>query len=383
MSIKKTANNVVNYLVSVGIALFFALTLDGRVGWFMVLVLLLAPVISLIITLCVVRFTNLNIEITDNTVNKGDNCYINLNIKNRCFFPSPPLWVEIEDSPSVYCTGEEKLCIWTLPYGEERINVELRAEICGKSYIGIRSVKMMDYLGLFSFKAPFKQSARGGYISVIPDIEEIDENNVLINEITVASVLADDSEDTAEGNRFTFGGFPGYDNREYIPGDPLKRINWKLSAKRNKLLIRLEDEVVTSKIAIVLDNSFPNEFLQGREKALMVQKTIENALGFAQRLIIMGYDISFWVKNEENWLKYDLGNEAQLTELRINLADFTFTGNEVSIPEDELLFRKINTVLLCTPYADKAIKDKFSAYKGGKNQLSLILFFAMGEEDRL
>ena len=74
-----------------------------------------------------------------------------------------------------------------------------------------------------------------------------------------------------DSHGFAFGGFPGYDNREYVPGDPLKRINWKQSAKRNKLLVRLDDEMAARAIHVVLDSVFEKHKVNVERAARMHQ----------------------------------------------------------------------------------------------------------------
>jgi hypothetical protein len=44
----------------------------------------------------------------------------------------------------------------------------------------------------------------------------------------------------------------GHEHRDYIIGDSLKKVNWKLSAKRQKLMIRQDEAINPSKITFVL-----------------------------------------------------------------------------------------------------------------------------------
>ena len=46
---------------------------------------------------------------------------------------------------------------------------------------------------------------------------------------------------------------PGYVHREYVQGDPLKRINWKLSTKKSKLMVRLDEAAASVQPVLVLD----------------------------------------------------------------------------------------------------------------------------------
>ncbi|MBO7395493.1 MAG: DUF58 domain-containing protein [Ruminococcus sp.] len=66
---------------------------------------------------------------------------------------------------------------------------------------------------------------------------------------------------------------PGYEHREYVHGDPLKRVNWKLSSKKDKLMVRLDEAVASVQPMIVLDlyrssSAKPEEAILGEEQII-------------------------------------------------------------------------------------------------------------------
>ena len=42
--------------------------------------------------------------------------------------------------------------------------------------------------------------------------------------------------------------------RGYLPGDPLKRIDWKLSAKRDELIVRTYDQSVSNDVVVMMES---------------------------------------------------------------------------------------------------------------------------------
>lgn len=385
MKIRNIIGGIAGYLASLAIAMVFALYMSGRIGWFLVLVMLLAMPFSFITTFIAAKQLRLYSDCGDSTLTKGANGCIRLTVKNRSFFPSPVIVMDIEGSPNV-TADKDRLYISVLPRREEEIEAEFSAQICGRSFLGISSVYVRDPLGIFKFKPTGLDITRlGSYISVIPDIEEIPYNNDIMGRITQASALADDGEDTVENSTNKSGGFPGYESREYVAGDPLKRINWKMSAKRDKLLIRLDDETDSSSVSVVLDSvldpktikkeQLPDSISGADENKiipLIAQAVVERSLGIVKMLTERGVAVNYYMLGINGWESYAVNDERDLTELRITLAAYSFADEgEEHLPYDEIMSGKGRVAVLCTP---SAAEDTIGE---GKDSLSLVVCSVM------
>ncbi len=360
----------VNYLISLCFALVVALYMSGRIGWFIVLVFVGAPVISLLMTLPFIRHIRVSGSVDSRLIAKGDVCRIEINVGNSFFLPSPPVVLEVFNSERVSC-GESEIYVSVMPKSQESFSADFKGIISGRAEIGIKSVKLKDYLGVFSFSLKNADvAALCGMVDIIPDIADISADNPVLAQIAQAAADADSSEDTAENGVATFGGFPGYDSREYVPSDPLKRINWKLSAKRNNLLVRLDEEMAEISVDVVIDRAYVTD--SGERSPIAEQAAVENALGITRLLINIGYDVNFFAYGGSGWEKYHPTRESGLTELCIALAGYTFAGDNAveRIPE---YTDGGSAVLLCTPYADGYLKSLCDA-KGGKTGLNIVLY---------
>lgn len=347
---------ILNYWIALELTVVFALFLSGRAGWFFVLVFLLAPLVSAIVTFILCRFVSLESKCRFTaTVNKGDIVSMPVEIVNKSILPLPPIVLELEDSPSVSCI-DRSIRVSVMPLGSESFEIYFKAEIAGKSRVGIRSARIRDYLGIFSFRLKSVACENlSVQIGVIPDIEDISAENEVINGILEMAVHSVDSEDTTERGQHTFGGFPGYDSREYIPGDPLKRINWKLSAKRNTLLIRLDDETISSPVSVVLDSvlATENTDMDCRQALLLAQKTMEASLGIAKSLYLNGCIVNYFIKTDDGWEKYTVNSDDDITEISLALADYSFSTREGErIPYEYMASDKGSVAVLCTPHKD-------------------------------
>lgn len=391
--IKDTATSLVNYLAAMGLALVFALYLSGRIGWFILAAFICAPVISVLLTLPFLSRIYAETDISASVLSKGDDCEMTVTFGNGCFLPSPPVIVEMFDSPSAR-TSEKRFNLSLMPFSEDSFSVKYRMRICGSCEIGAAKVRITDFFGIFSFapKSIDLQSLTAK-LAVIPDIGEISASDEQARRASELAAEADDSEDTTENTFNTFGGFPGYDSRDYVPGDPLKRINWKQSAKRGRLLVRMDDETMCSSVAVIIDSVFlrdeifipafikSDNFIGCTDDELVpfaAQYAVESALGYAKNFLERKYSVTFMFHSENGWNIYNTADESDLTQIRTDLASYSFMNERGKnrFPAEELTEQKGSVSVFCTPYFDDELNVQLSEYlsgSGGKGALKTVV----------
>ncbi len=342
---KKAAilKGIINYIFAMVFAIVFGLFLDANVGWFILVTLVLAPLLSVFFAWLSARMIHVSCQMEDALLSKGDSCNMVIRIQNRSIFPTPPIAIELTNEAGVRSENKD-LLVSVLPRGSQTFEVKFKAKISGSSMVGIESVKVTDYLGLFSVPVGLSDyESLQKKVAVIPDIAELSARDDNLLKVMQSSLHMDDGEDTVDSCAYAFGGFPGYDNREYVPGDPLKRINWKQSAKRNKLLVRLDDEMAARAIHVVLDSVFARDKVDLKKAGTMYQyrdleedeilpkiaeDAVENALGMMRVLIRHNYTVNFYARMYEDFVCYDIQDEVDLEEVRLELAHYSFASRE-------------------------------------------------------
>ena len=83
-----------------------------------------------------------------------------------------------------------------------------------------------------------------------------------------------------------------YQFRSYFPGDDARFIHWKISAKRNKLMVREYEDEEEKRISVGLSNT-TGEVLS-KEVLNRFEKGIELAASFSRFYIELGYQVSFF-----------------------------------------------------------------------------------------
>lgn len=383
---------IVNYIFAMIFAIIFGLFLDANVGWFILLALVLAPLMSVFFAWLASRRVELSCKMDDTFLSKGDTCVMKINVRNKSIFPTPPIAVNLVKGAGVRCNND-KLLASVLSRSAVTFEVVFRAKICGKSVVGIEAAQVTDYLGLFSF--PVKNldySLLQRNVAVIPDIAEIGDRDDNIIKVMQTSLNMDDSDDTAESAVNIFGGFPGYDSREYVPGDPLKRVNWKQSAKRGRMLVRLDDEMSSRSVNVVLDSVFNKDGADIYSAALLPpfrdfdndeiipaieQAAVENALGIMRILIRHGYKINFYAMWDRQFVKYELIDDVDLENVRLELANYRFYEEENvdRLPKEEPSFNE-NVGIFSTP---NSYEEAGSVLERGGDNLYTTAYSAVGE----
>lgn len=360
------SKGIINYIFAMIFAIIFALFLDANVGWFLLLALILAPLLSTLFAWISCLLITVSIEIKEDILSKGDTCCMTVHIKNPSIFPTPPIDITLTREPGI-CSINPHILASVISRSTQSFSVSFTAQICGESNVGIHNIRVTDYLGLFSFnprKVNFDVLCKR--IAVIPDIAEISARDDTLLKTMQASLHSESSDDTNESSTLSFGGLPGYNHRDYVPGDPLKRINWKQSARKNKLLVRLDDEMASQAINVVLDSTFVKDDLNIPELLTCAQfndctpenvfpkvaeAAVENALGALYVLLRHNYTVNFYVNFGQGFEKYEIQDEMSLESLRLDLAHFSYSpGSDAErFPIEALRLSKSAVSLFSTP----------------------------------
>ncbi|MBR6419077.1 MAG: DUF58 domain-containing protein [Oscillospiraceae bacterium] len=315
----------VGYFCAIFVAVIFMLYMDGAVGVLMLAFLLLMPVLSLLITLWVKRSVTVALELPD-TAAKSETLTAYLHLKKQTRLPLPflrlhftadahflplnPLAEPLPEAPQesgnpiadalarrrwrrmmrVQLTPETlPMCLSMGAEEERRYEIALTARYCGSGTVSVSEIRLSDYLAMFSFRL---HTECAGRILVTPEIPETKANSELFRSVSTAVAAAD--EETEMTPTASASAVPGYEHRDYIAGDSLKRINWKLSTKRRKLMVRQDEPVSLARLSVVLDLRRGSERMPDALRLANEELLIETALGFLMLCARSGYPCTLY-----------------------------------------------------------------------------------------
>ena len=311
----------VGYFCAIGIALIFMFYMDGGIGVMMLSFLLLMPLLSVLLTLYLRNKLHVTLRLPDSGAKHRKQTVI-IRLEKDTVLPMPFLRMELSadahfaplnpnaeplpEKPDADKLGMLRYQIenrrWkksrrlqltpdTLPLclsvGTERqaeYRIPLTPRFCGSGTVTLRSLRLSDYFAMFSMRMNTEAEAQ---LLIEPEIPELKANSGLFRSVATAVAAADEETDAAPV--FSASSMPGYEHRDYIPGDSLKRINWKLSSKRHQLMVRRDEPIALARLSVVLDFRRSAEPMPEAERLMMEEQLTETALGFLMLCAKYGY----------------------------------------------------------------------------------------------
>ncbi len=275
---------------------FMMLLINGTIGWIMLYAITAAYVISIVICFLSRKHYTVKMDGFSGIVKRGTECTANITLEKKGFCLLP--FITVEGS---YGSKRFKAKASLLFKDTATVVLKLRPEHCGLCRIELLNAYSEDFFGLVRFRI---RSYGHSSVAVLPSTVEY-----LGPEVT-PSLLPSESESHEEGITVAFGGTVGYEHREYIPGDTPRRINYKLSAKKKRFMVRLDESAGTESTNIILSDDADGN-------------CAEQALALARRLAIRNSPSVVWYQGES----FEAVSFTALEQLREWLAFRDFSDN--------------------------------------------------------
>lgn len=160
---------------------------------------------------------------------KRENGIVTVKIENPTILPVLRLGCEVRTQNQLNLQSQKlRLFTWILPKSTQCCQVHIGSEYCGRLRVWVSRVVLYDCFGLVGIRCKCDAVT---HVAVQPDTFE---PSVVMLPTNSGS---DDSEVYSQER-------PGADLteifqiRDYVPGDSLRQIHWKLSGKLDKLIVR-------------------------------------------------------------------------------------------------------------------------------------------------
>ncbi len=315
--------SIISYFSVLISAILYMLLFDKAAGGIMSVFLFVTPVISVFLTVSAKKRIMLELECENEILDKGKPEKIHVNIKKDTILPLPFVCFTVEISKRFHELAQN---VYKFSMSENKkltVDIDVIPKICGPADIFLKKIYITDYLGIFKFKInPSMLIVKT--VSISPDIVELDESNELLRNIF--SSLTDNDDDDASKSAFGRSSFPGYEYRNYVPGDSLKKINWKLSSKRNQLFVRLDEASNITLPDIFLDTSAPANVNNEETAMYMEQTIIEASLALLMMFVKHGLECTYSYYDNEGLKKESFNSPDDIQKLADNISCVNFNS---------------------------------------------------------
>lgn len=196
--------------------------------WYLVLAL---PLISLLVSIPAMLRLELTTEAPP-SVPRGNP--VQLHLRTHCFLPRPRCRFRLR--VTLYQSGQSKT--YKVRPSSHHMLLDIPTAHSGQILCGVDKAWVYDYLGLFRFPRRWKQETE---ILVLPQAAP----PAQLPGITQLAPVVFRSKP---------GGFSEYHElRDYRPGDSMRQIHWKLTAKADRAIVRDPQEPEHKPILLTLD----------------------------------------------------------------------------------------------------------------------------------
>lgn len=326
----KTISSLLSYAGCILVSYLIMYYLDGTIGVFLISALICAFVLSLVLTLIARKTVRVKIYVDNNALAKGESLNCIAELSNSILLPAPVIEIEL------YCSAHLDQGDVPLYKGAaglrspNKIKIPITAVHCGLAEIRVKRISLSDFLGIFVFGIDFNADENRFTAAVYPDIPDVAVQTDFLKTANSFTSSDDEEEESNESSPIPTG-MPGYEHREYMPGDPIKRINWKLSSKKDIYMIRLDEQVRGTGQMFFLDCPV----CEDDDNSLKVRDTIiEGALSALSMIVREGRDAHFYFYNDGLWLGSEIHEQGDIYKLQELLARFSPKEPSSLLPED-------------------------------------------------
>lgn len=231
---------IIAYLVQLAIAYYVHDFLRNHFMLLVMWVILLLPIFDLITFILLYRGVRVELSAPEREVNRNSVGYLNLKMINTSYLISYDVNVKLDVENSFY--NDSSATLLSLPVSarcNEDKQIPIKYSMNGIYKYAIQAITIRDLLGFVSVKKSFDETAE---VNVYPE-------RSLAAEVDMSDMnrgMTESEETIKKGHDFS----DVSDVREYIPGDKLMSIHWKLSAKRDILMVK--DRVAMSDQQMVI-----------------------------------------------------------------------------------------------------------------------------------
>lgn len=224
-----------------------------------------------------------------NAITKGILENIPVEVGNHTIFFSPNLYFTLELSNEFY--GEKAEYTWNIPLyakRQRRLELPVRFQRSGKMIISIKEIRIGGILGVLETKQ--KGDGQSMFYVYPGRLER------LVDVWKYEGLKEEDKSGRQEGIRQGnhFSEISGI--REYIPGDSMRDIHWKLSAKKEKLMAK--EHVIMSETSQTLLVELADVVY---EQERCIEDVLELLMNFLQEYVTqeIPFEIVWWNQKQE------------------------------------------------------------------------------------
>lgn len=237
---------LITCIILLAVAALPAVFLNSAFGYLPVIMIALLFVLSFVYVQCLKRSLLFEESSNLNNCKRGTASTFSIRVKNKSplVFPKLEVFFYISD----LFGGEDDITSTTItlaPFEDRVFEFDIQFEHIGTYEAGLNKVEMQDLFGFF--QKTLKNDSRY-QIQVAPKVFDLSKLHISNRAFTESKNMLKPT--SLDGSDYT-------GVREYVIGDPIKNIHWKLSARTEHYMTRQFESYGNMGVTIVLDFQCP------------------------------------------------------------------------------------------------------------------------------
>ncbi|MGV8146022.1 MAG: DUF58 domain-containing protein [Alkaliphilus sp.] len=332
-------------MLLIGVMLLIpAVIIGGRLPYYLFYFYLLTIIVSMLQVIIGAKFIVGKVSINKTEVMAGETVEIKYEIKNNTIFLFPRL--ELENEIAYRLTGDMPMATSFYLEAKGSYRDELRISCNRRGLYEVGEIKLIvkNVFGICVYEKKITDSI---HLKAYPAIIELKDLKIRAGQqfggVKTKNVFFQDNTEI-------------YDIREYQAKEPAKKINWKISAKHDKLLVRNYELRGDAQVIVIID-SCKSGYIDDRER-LIEDKVVEIAISVIKYCLEMSISVTLKYMNDDNAVEVNGSDETHIKEFMEQLTIFepkSKTEFFESISKTTLNAIQGATVMLISPALDNEI----------------------------
>lgn len=299
---------------AVGLYLFA----NGTASRLLLVSVILLPPLSALLALLPVKTPELLLDIPSNW-QRGMEVSCTLLLKNR----GGPSFAALAATLHIHnlLTGEETITpVFAWAGGKQSVAIHccVTVEHTGRLEISLENPQLVEPCGIFTRRLGVHIQETCTVPPVpFPVVVTLAESALMMTDCTRYSTARAGSDPSEI-----------FQIREYIPGDPIRQIHWKLSEKTDRLMVREFGLPVVNQVLLLLETSLPPNAILTPEE---LDAILDTLVSVSAALTEMGTIHSIgWLDEESVYQEQEIRSEEDMTSLLVPILSHPFRASDFS-----------------------------------------------------
>lgn len=288
--------NIIKYTIIFCANLLMLFFLHAYFNLVILIIMVILPVVSLIVARYVVGCLEVSFSGAKENMHIEDPFVLRVVLGNPTIFPILNVNVKLHTSNDfMELCGDHILNIPAYARRENAVAYPLKSDYLGLLKMEAVSLQVTDWLGFFAFQK--KTEARKELVLLPFSTLQLEPDLA-----AVSGGMTELEESRKKGHDFS----EVQDVREYQPGDKLQNIHWKLSAKKDMLMVKERVSMSSSQLVVLIE-LYQNE-------TMILNRILTAAYGIADFLIQnqIPFVLRWWSIREQDMKLQYVDNKAEL-----------------------------------------------------------------------